>query len=77
MMVVQLSPVGKADGMGRSRLTTHLVVVRNARSDHPSGRRLSRSSTVTSNLLLPQLKLLNRSSKTSEFIGTLMVVHRM
>ena len=40
MMVVQLSPVGKAEGMGCSRLTTHLVVVRNARSDHPSGRKV-------------------------------------
>ena len=63
--------------MGCCRLTTHLVVVRNARSDHPSGRRLSRSSAVTSNLLLPRLRPLNRSSKSSRSMGTLMVVRRM
>ena len=62
--------------MGCSQHITHLVLVRKARSDHPSGRRMSRSSAVTSNLLLPRLTPPNMSSNTSWSIGILTEVRR-
>ena len=76
MVIVQLSLIGEADGYGL--LQTNNTPGSGAEcSFGPSIWQKVVEVAVTSSLLLPRLKLLNRSSKTSGSIGTLMVVHQM